>query len=480
MGKTASARPSKAFFVAMLTRDIELRDAVLDLIDNCIDGIQRVIKEHRPNDRNKPYAGFSATLTISPKVFVIADNCGGIPRETAEKYAFRLGRPKDFKEEHLPTVGLYGIGMKRAIFKIGRSCTVTTRHDEGGAYAVRIAPQWMDSDDDWDLPVNDVPNRKLPKNLIGRGKHGTVISVSRVHPAIAQEFDKQKSNFLETLQNTIATHYSYILQKGFSLTINGDKVTPKTIGILVSKENVGEERIEPFIYEAKNAGVDIDLTVGFYRAMPNDDEVQAEVEGRSTSGSRDMCGWTIICNDRVVLYSDKTRLTGWGLATVPAYHPQFIAIAGIVRFRSNDVAKLPVTTTKRGIEASSELYLAVREVMQEGLKHFTNFTNHWKSHKEMRQRMMHEAKVVDPLKAANAISTKRSDWTAVRKGLGGSKYVPSLPKPPRASETTKTIRFTKPIKEFHLVAEYLFDDKDTDPEKVGKECFDRVLQRTKL
>ena len=35
---TAAAIPTKQFFVSMLTRDISLADAILDLIDNCLDG----------------------------------------------------------------------------------------------------------------------------------------------------------------------------------------------------------------------------------------------------------------------------------------------------------------------------------------------------------------------------------------------------------------------------------------------------------
>lgn len=38
-----SARPTKNFFVGMFTRDIELQDAILDLLDNCVDGIQRAL-----------------------------------------------------------------------------------------------------------------------------------------------------------------------------------------------------------------------------------------------------------------------------------------------------------------------------------------------------------------------------------------------------------------------------------------------------
>lgn len=37
----AQASPTKQFFVSMLTRDISLDDAILDLIDNCLDGAMR-------------------------------------------------------------------------------------------------------------------------------------------------------------------------------------------------------------------------------------------------------------------------------------------------------------------------------------------------------------------------------------------------------------------------------------------------------
>ena len=35
------ASPVKSFFIEMLTRDIDLVDAILDLLDNCVDGILR-------------------------------------------------------------------------------------------------------------------------------------------------------------------------------------------------------------------------------------------------------------------------------------------------------------------------------------------------------------------------------------------------------------------------------------------------------
>ena len=139
------ASPTKTFFVDMLTRDIELEDAILDLLDNCIDGIQRTIKGREASD--KPYSGFEAKISFSESGFKIEDNCGGIPLEVAQNYAFRMGRPQNGNENDLSinAIGTYGIGMKRAIFKMGRSSKVTSQ-TAADSFRVNISPEWVDLD----------------------------------------------------------------------------------------------------------------------------------------------------------------------------------------------------------------------------------------------------------------------------------------------------------------------------------------------
>jgi DNA topoisomerase VI subunit B len=146
--RSVSAAPTKRFFVEMLTRDIELSDAILDLLDNCIDGILRS-KIHL--NRKKPFAGKYAHITARPDLFEIKDNCGGIPEDRIQ-YAFRIGREISDKGENIESIGVYGIGMKRAIFKMGRHCTITTKNAQG-SFSVSISPTWMFDDKDWDLPV---------------------------------------------------------------------------------------------------------------------------------------------------------------------------------------------------------------------------------------------------------------------------------------------------------------------------------------
>ena len=70
--------PPKRFFVEMLTRDIDLADAILDLIDNCLDGAMRVLKGN--NKGPKPYHGFQVDISYDENNFMITDNCGGIPK----------------------------------------------------------------------------------------------------------------------------------------------------------------------------------------------------------------------------------------------------------------------------------------------------------------------------------------------------------------------------------------------------------------
>src|SRR5574340_703783 len=80
------ARPTKEFFVFMLTRDIQLIDAIADLVDNCVDGARRT----RPDGN---FDGLWVRIEVAADHFRIADNCGGIPVNVARNYAFRFGRP---------------------------------------------------------------------------------------------------------------------------------------------------------------------------------------------------------------------------------------------------------------------------------------------------------------------------------------------------------------------------------------------------
>ena len=457
---TADAHPTKRFFVEMLVRDIELKDALLDLLDNCVDGVMR--SAQHDSDPEHPYEGYWANITFDSESFCIVDNCGGIPLDLAERSAFRLGRKEEDRDDDLPTVGLYGIGMKRAIFKMGQSATVTSQRGDH-SFKVEIPAAWMTDDDAWAFAIEDIPNSS---------PHGTTIQVKELRPAIAKMFSQ--AEFLNDLLEEVSAYYGYIIEKGFKVTINDQEPATRKIGLILEAGTDGNgNSIAPYVYrrEGTGDGVDVYLSVGLYRNSPTEEDEDQELAGRASSES---AGWTIICNDRVVVYADKTRLTGWGEATVPAYHTQFVAISGVVIFQSNDPSKLPLTTTKRGVDANSELYSQIKDFMREGMKQFTNYTNQWKKRpKERREREQASVNITKVL-PKEAAKSAAFTFTKIRKPVGGEVSRPSLPTP--ATYTDKWIRFSRPESEINLLSQEFFGAANAKPSEVGEECFARALK----
>ncbi|MCK5581839.1 MAG: ATP-binding protein [Candidatus Omnitrophica bacterium] len=451
--------PVKSFFVHMLTRDILLKEAIFDLIDNCIDGIQRS-ETSAKLARKKPYEKYWVKIKLSKDEFVIEDNCGGIPWKCHE-YAFRMGRPSGLAiDEGLKTVGAYGIGMKRAIFKMGTDCKIET-HSSDKSYSIHMDSKWIRTEENWGLPAVFIKSKK---------PFGTSIKISKVYPGIAKQFMSEQ--FQNEFRGAVAKHFSFIIDKGLSVYINNKLVVPKSLKVIYDlKKN--KDSIRPFIYKANISGVDVFLTVGFTRPIPSVDEVAEGNDNFKEQYSSEDAGWSVICNDRTVLYCDKTPVTGWGISGVPQYHTQFIAISGIVVFTSDKAGLLPTTTTKRGIDGNSEVYLRVRDKMIEGMKVFTSYTNQWKSKELVAQSKECFEKtailsVEEIKKEVNKIHLNKTAGVT-----SGSQFKPILPRPEKKTDKER-ISFVRAIKDIRIVSKHLFGVPNRNVSQVGEECFDLI------
>jgi hypothetical protein len=462
------AFPAKRFFVDMLTRDIELLDAVLDLIDNSLDGAMRdSAKENRMD--GKKYQDYKVDISFDSTHFCIEDNCGGIPKQVAIHSAFRMGRPSSNIDADLPTVGVYGIGMKRSIFKMGRKCTVTSTTGDI-ILEVNITPEWMARDDDWELPYTETSNSN-------RKSVGTKIHIEELKEGIKRSLG-HGPGFFNDLKYAAEVYYSSFIEQGFKISIKGQHVSSNA-NILAIEENFLDktEAISPYVYVDHIDGVDISVMIGFYRSFASTEEEEDALQGHEKAKSVN-AGVTIICNDRVVLHADKTRVTGWGSFGVPSYHTQFVAITGVVRFQSKDPSKLPLTTTKRGIEGNSEIYLKVKDRIMEGLKLFTNFTNKWKSREGKEALSIQSGKSIMMTTSEFSSKIPEHRWIKIRgqENTNAKKFIPDLPMPPKNS-TERRISFSRPIEEINKIAEFYFEDNTVSPKEVGEKCFDESLKR---
>lgn len=460
MSEIVNASPTKRFFIDMLTRDIELEDAILDLLDNCIDGAIRVGSE----DEDQPYLGFEATMLITPDSFVLEDNCGGIPKQTAIDYAFRMGRPQQEVKETSQTIGVYGIGMKRAIFKIGREAEVLSRNSED-CYTVTIDNNWTQDEKKWDLPLTDVGG----SCDISSTKGGTRIKIECLNPSVQMRWKNQLETFVSGLQKKVSDSFSVIIEKGFKIVINSEEVVPNPIQFLF-EESDNKEAIRPYYAEKTYDDVKMTLVVGLYGSPPSMEELD---EAAETKRATEDAGITVICNDRVVLYNDKSHLTGWGEAGVPKYHTQFVGIKGILTFDSSNPEKLPMTTTKRGVDLSSPLYADAKEYTRDAIRLFTSYTNKWKG-RNQEEREHSESAVSKRYKDIS--SSVNHGIIATKTSRSAKVFKPNLPKP-RDARPYRVIHFTRSIEDISYLDFKIFSDTSIShkPSEVGEKCFDLVF-----
>lgn len=450
--------PSKNFFVHMLTRDIELSDAILDLLDNCIDG---VVRQTKTSTAEKPFLGFYTHITLDSDSFTIEDNCGGIELDIALNYAFKFGREQnDTRDKDAKTIGMYGIGMKRAIFKIGMAATVKTFNNV--PLEVEIPYGWEGSPD-WELPYIPMAN--------GINQNCTNIRIEKLRQGVQEKFSTD--NFKEELFKSISKHYSRYIEKGFEIRVNNSLVGPRPIKLF--HDQTGS--IKPYVYKETRDNIEISIVFGFNsppKGIEGDDFGKDFDEDRS----EDEAGWTILCNDRAVVFNDKTTLTGWGDGAAK-YHPQFVVLSGVVEFNSTDATELPITTTKRGVDTSSFTYIRIKKLMISAMKHFMSYTNQWKNEPREMQKVFFAtaAKLGIPDIIACSTSIEKEFWTnKIGDNIGGIEFFPKLPPREGARPDTRRISFTRKISDIRKVSAYLNDgDEDFQPHEIGEKAFDKIL-----
>lgn len=459
---SAIALPTKQFFVSMLTRDISLADAILDLVDNCLDGALRIA-----NGDDVDYSRHFVEINLNKDSFSILDNCGGIPRDVAKNYAFKMGRePDDGRDSDNETIGMYGVGMKRAIFKMGRDAIVKSLYGSD-ALEVHISSEWLDKKE-WDsLPIS------TPELSSRLNEPGTHIFVSSLYPGVSRHFANEA--FKNELKTSISEHFTMFLQKGFRIKVNDSEVEPVRVGVLVSETPEGPT---PFVFQRVIEDVTVSITVGLNTGggLENDDD---DFSGFERDRSSSTAGWTVFCNDRAVIVGDKSRLTGWGDG-IPLYHYQFSIITGIIEFRSKNAEKLPITTTKRALDTSSDIWLQSLVKMKEGMRVWINYTNAWKNHPRSDQTQYWESSKALPLRSViETVSVKVKNV----KSDGSFEFNPQkqkvLPLPPTLKPSSRKVVFSRPAEEIRDVSKLLFDSFDEKPSIVGDKCFELALQNAR-
>lgn len=428
------ARPSKQLFIEMLTRDVLLIPAILDVADNCIDGARRLKGD------NASFKGLWVKIEINKDFFKISDNCGGIEVDIARKYAFRFGRdPKAPSQKR--SIGKFGVGLKRAIFKMGSAFSIdSTSPTSSFSMSVDVI-DWAKKDD-WDFAFSK--RRENEKNKVP--DTGTILKIEPLHREIAASFNIP--TFESELANELMGKLQEALRRGLSISVNST-VIHADIEKVIGDTQLAPAELKRKFTAAGTKPVDVKLLCGL---------------GESDDPSA--AGWHVYCNGRLVLQGDKSNITGWDSElngiSIPGFHAQYNRFRGYAYFDSEDAGMLPWNTSKTAINADSVIYQAVRLDMIRLMRPLIDFCNQVKTERDQ----IDDGKPGPLLKLIQSASF--TSVTSVK-----TREVFSIPKVVRTAVKTgpalQKIQYDRPLKQIDAVKRML---KAQSYKEVGEKTFD--------
>lgn len=432
MTEIAQALPAKEFFIRMITKDISLDDSILDLLDNSVDAAR---KTHAAAGGNGLLSQFTVDLAFDEDNFKISDNCGGMSIADAKDKAFHFGRRKDPDPEDTATIGVYGIGMKRAVFKLGKRISLVSSTATESFHTTIDVDAWEAEPTNWTFELDVGP----PSD----GEAGLSIEITDLREGVGT--DLSDPEFVNRLRRSISRDYSLFLQNGLSIIVNGQSVEPEIFALLEGGD------FKPARLAYTDGEVTVDVVAGMAAPPPEDDSAQAEIPHHRRYG------WYVVCNDRVVLAGDQTDKTVWNHDGFNTWHNQYNGFVGIVSFHCANPERLPWTTTKRGIDQTDSVYRRAVERMKKLTKTFIDYTNARKTNTE-------EAK-------AREKQTKPKPVSEIE--IREQMLVPSLAPKKRK---WANILYKKPLEDVRRAAEAL-GNRNMNYKEVGERTFDYFMER---
>lgn len=400
----ADTSPNKVFMIDTFTRDASVEECIFDLVDNSIDAARKKLDDDGQLTLDDDglvdnYSGIEIIVNIDPNKVAIRDNCSGMSPKNIKDGILRFGRPSNAKF----SIGLYGIGLNRAIYKLGEKTQLSTETIKNRSIVDINMRTYRDDNDEWLIPA---------KASTLTGITGSKIEISEPNNEI--EYILADPFFIPNLIEESSIRYSSFIQKGLCLRIDNTRVNAKLVKIRVNGP------LKPLTknYTASN-GVRVRIRAGqhdLHRFTIEPDFVKEQ-----NKNIIDGFGWSITCNDRVVIHSNKEQKTGWEAI----WHSEFNGFVGTVEFIAEDGRKLPWTTAKSDLNISNTAY-------QEALLDMRRFTREWRTfgNKVKKMRLANGILVAPPPKKPR----KKPTPSKIKKPT-----IKPKPKPVNKAKTYRTV-----------------------------------------
>jgi len=366
MSKTArqvkvDTTPTKDAVVSSLTRDASIEACIFDLIDNSIDAAREsIFAKGRPDVDQyglpTSYAGFKIDVRISGKGIIVEDNCGGIDGKFFQKGALKFGK----RSRHKLGIGAFGVGLNRAVFRLGKKANITTDNGSERLSLTIDAKIYLKEEDNWGLDAWAIQSS---------GQVGTSVEITPPVPDVEKTISD--SNWQKEFGQQISERYFSLLQKGIVIEYNGQILSP----IYVPIRDGGPYDSRSKHYKSAG-GINVYLLAGQH--IRHRFSAEPDFDLPTNRQISDDFGWSIICNDRLIVRSDKSPKTGWD----HQWHPEFNGFVGYVRFVSETPDLLPWNTTKSDVDLTNAVYRDALDDMREFVRAWRSDAYHAKKTKQ--------------------------------------------------------------------------------------------------
>jgi hypothetical protein len=348
---TINATPSKRLYLSIIS-DYGLKLAICELIDNALDAWVIAGRKKRVN--------ISVTLNQDQQAICVVDDSGGIRRADLQNIVApgQTGtKPTD------ATIGLFGVGTKRAVVALSQDIKITTRYGHEDSYRVEIDDDWL-KDDDWTLPVYKVPD-------IDAGS--TRIDLNRLRPRVT------KDAITELCGHVAATYAEFLKDDCVKITINKTPIEPVTFDNWAYPPDYQPRRYTGKINTEDGKNVSVEVLAGL------------TTESSPTGGDY---GVFFYCNERLISRGMKTHDVGFsaGLAGLP--HPKVSLTRVVVRLKG-DARLMPWNSSKSAINTHHEVFLALQAWLIRVVKDYAYISRTWVGDWPEKVFKYKEGKIVD-------------------------------------------------------------------------------------
>lgn len=333
--------PDKRMYWSIIS-DYDLKTGICELIDNAIDLWMSV--------KPRPSLKIELILDVERQLIQINDNAGGV-REEDLRLLIAPGASRNSPEAQ--TIGIFGVGSKRAAVALAESILIKTRSLNSPSYQIDITKEWLETPD-WDIPHFQIPD-------IVEGT--TTIHLSSLRKSFTQDD-------VDQLKECLGEIYEWFLQiDDCVIEVNEEKINPKSFEIWAYPPDFEPRRVSLSVNLKNQGKVSVEIIAGL-------------IIDRDPIG--DNYGAYFYCNHRLVVKELKTREVGYYVtseAGVP--HPDASLCRAIIKIDGS--AKLmPWNSSKSGINFSHPVFQALRPKLLELLKYYSSlsrrFKDDWEGH----------------------------------------------------------------------------------------------------